>query len=67
MGIKRIAVLAGVLLLAAMPAAESRSLKAQCHDRCRLNYKTCIKSLATAKGRALCKAARKSCDGLCGK
>lgn len=60
-------ILAGLLLLAAAPAAESNSLRAQCRNRCQAGYKACLKNASTSKLRALCKVGRTSCDGTCGK
>jgi len=61
------AVLAGLLLLAAAPAGESKSPKAQCKDRCSVNYSACLKRTTTSKGRAQCKLERTGCKGGCGK
>lgn len=59
-------ILAGTLLLLAIaPAAESKSLKAQCKSRCSVVYGACLKRTTTKKGRTQCKAERKSCKGSC--
>jgi hypothetical protein len=60
--------LAGVLLLlAAAPAAEPNSPKAQCKTRCSTMYSFCLKRTTTSKGRAQCKMQRATCRGGCGK
>ncbi len=58
--------LVGLMLLVAAPAADSKSPKSQCKDRCQINYKSCLKRTTTNKGRAQCKAQRVSCKGTCG-
>ena len=55
--------LVGLLLLA--PAAESKSAKAQCKDRCSINYSLCLKRTTTKKGRSQCQAERSRCKGTC--
>ena len=58
-------VLASLVLLAAVPAADSKSAKSQCTDRCSVNYGLCLKRTTTAKGRSQCKIERKACKGSC--
>jgi hypothetical protein len=59
-------VLAGALLaLLAASTAEPKSPKAQCKDRCSVNYSACLKRALTAKGREGCRLERKSCKGSC--
>jgi hypothetical protein len=59
-------VLAGLMLLfAAAPAAEPMSSKGTCKSRCQVQYQLCLKRTTTQKGRALCKAERKTCKGSC--
>ncbi len=55
-----------LLLLAAAPAAEPFSPRAKCKSSCSVNYNFCLKRTTTKRGRAQCKAQRKTCKGLCG-
>ena len=54
-----------MLLLAAAPAAESKSTKAICLTRCQVQYKACLKRTTTKRGRAQCKVERTTCKGTC--
>jgi hypothetical protein len=59
-------VIAGLmLLLAAAPAAEPKSTKATCKDRCQVQYGACLKRTTTKRGRAQCKVERTNCQGGC--
>lgn len=60
-------ILGGLMLVAAAPAAESKSAMAQCKGSCSVNYSACLKRTTTKKGRAQCKLERKACSkGRCG-
>jgi hypothetical protein len=59
--------IAALVLLAAVPAGDAKSVKAQCTDRCQVNYKFCLNRTTTAKGRSQCKVERKNCHGTCGR
>jgi|HubBroStandDraft_6_1064221.scaffolds.fasta_scaffold93738_3 hypothetical protein len=59
--------IAALVLLTAAPAVDATSVKAQCKNRCQVNYKFCLNRATTKKGKAQCKVERKSCHGTCGK
>jgi hypothetical protein len=57
-------VIAGLmLLLAAAPAAETKTTS--CKSRCQIQYNFCLKRTTTQKGRTQCKAMRTSCQRTC--
>ena len=56
-----------MILMAAAPAADSKSPKAQCKDRCAVNYSACLKRTTTKKGRSQCKLERTACKNGCGR
>ncbi len=58
-------IVAVLLLLAAAPAVESKSVLEQCRSRCSVMYSACLKRTTTKKGRAQCKAERSTCKGSC--
>lgn len=59
-------ILAGaLLLLAAAPAAETKTAKGSCKSRCSVMYSACLKRATTSRGRAQCKVERSSCKGGC--
>jgi hypothetical protein len=57
--------IAALVLLMVVPELESKSVKAQCTDRCQVNYKFCLNRTTTKKGRSQCKVERKNCHGTC--
>ncbi len=59
--------IATLVLLTAVPAGDAKSVKAQCTDRCQVNYKFCLNRATTQKGKIQCKVERKNCRGTCGK
>jgi hypothetical protein len=59
--------IAALIVLAAVPAGDAKSVKAQCTDRCQVQYKFCLNRTTTQKGRSQCKVERKQCHGSCGK
>jgi hypothetical protein len=59
--------IAALILLTAIQAGDAKSVKAQCTDRCQVNYNFCLKRVTTAKGKSLCKVERNNCHGTCGK
>jgi hypothetical protein len=59
--------IAALVLLTALPVADAKSVKAQCTDRCQVNYKFCLNRATTQKGKSQCKVERKNCHGTCGK
>ncbi len=58
-------VLASTALFLLAAAADPKSPKAQCQDRCSVMYSACLKRALTSKGREGCKLDRKSCNGAC--
>ena len=59
--------IAAVILGTMLPAAEAKSPKSECRDRCETQYKFCLKRAVTKKGKAECKVEHKNCKGTCGK
>jgi len=57
--------IAGLILAVALPAAEGKSPKGQCKDRCGSMYQFCAKGATTKAARKTCKAQRKSCKNQC--
>jgi hypothetical protein len=57
--------IAAVVFLAAVPAGEATTPKAQCKSRCQVQYEFCLKRSTTDRGKKLCKVERKNCHGTC--
>ena len=57
--------IAGLILALGLPAAEARSYKAQCLDRCASQYKFCSVRATTDRMHSQCKASRKLCEKQC--
>lgn len=57
-----------VSLIAALliPAAEAKSPKSKCKNRCDANYQFCMNHAITKAAKKSCKADKKNCKGQCG-
>jgi hypothetical protein len=58
--------IAGLLLAVMLPAAEAKSPKSQCKDRCGGQYQFCLRRATTKQARNGCKTVRKTCKKQCG-
>ena len=58
-------VIAILILAVAGPAAQAKSNKRQCKNRCDSNYQFCINRATTKQARKSCKADRKTCKSSC--
>ena len=61
----RFAIAGLMLLMAAAPAADSKSTKSSCKDRLQVGYKACLKRTTTSKGRSQCKVERNTAQKTC--
>ena len=61
----RFAIAMIVLLVAAVPASEAKSARAQCRDHAQSEYNFCLKRSTTKRARAQCKVEVKHSKGQC--
>jgi hypothetical protein len=59
--------IASLIVLMIVPLAEAKSPKAQCKNRCDVNYDFCLKRATTKMAKKACKTDHKICKNSCGK
>ncbi len=61
------ALILALVALSATPAVEAKSAKAQCNDRCQVQYRFCLNRSTTKQGKRQCKVDRSKCHLTCPK
>ncbi len=58
-------VIAGLILLLSVPAAEAAGPRGQCKTQCNTQYQFCLNRSHTKQARNSCKVSRKNCKSQC--